>query len=170
MFLLEPSASIIFGFSTQILSSFILNSSILCGIIVGIISLFSSIIFMSSLSMKLLKESISESTKLCSSKYFWIRVLPYLYINNHPVKYRFPCSLAFSYDSDYISWLGFKLSQGCICLHYFWQLFRSDMILFKQLCFFLFASLQVLWGQYVLVNLKFLFLHLLLVAVSINLC
>src|SRR3989338_6407437 len=103
--LLLPSASVISGFTAHILSSLILKSSMLCGMIVGTISRFSSKILFNSFSMKLLNDSMSESTKLCSSKYFRINVLPYLYIYDHPVKDRFPCSLAFPGYFYHVSWL-----------------------------------------------------------------
>src|SRR3989344_3003218 len=131
MFLTEPSASIILGFSTQILSSLILISSILWGIIVGVIPLFSSMMFRSSLSMKLLNDSMSESTKLCSSKYFLIRVFPYLYIRHRPVKCRFAGCLAFPHDFYYVADFHVHVLDGCVCLQYFRQLLRSYVILFQ---------------------------------------
>src|SRR3989344_3949718 len=159
MFREEPSASIIFGFSTQILSSLILNSSMLCGMIVGIISRFSSIIVLSSFSMKLLKEAISESTKLCSSKYFCMSVLPYLYISYHPVKMRFSGCRAFSYDFDDIARLWLQLFYSGVCLEYLGHLFRSYSVLFKKLRLVLFANLNVLRSQYVLINFEFWLFH-----------
>src|SRR3989339_905084 len=144
MFLIEPSASVILGFSTHILSSFILNSSMLWGIMVGIISLFSSIMFRSSLSMKWLNDSMSESTKLCSSKYFCMSVFPYLYIRHHPVKMRFSGCRAFSYDFDDIARLWLQLFYSGVCLEYLGHLFRSYSVLFKKLRLVLFANLNVL--------------------------
>src|SRR3989338_3492256 len=133
----EPSASIILGFSTQILSSLILNSSMLCGMIVGMISRFSSMILLSSLSMKLLKDSMSESTKLCSSKYFCMSILPYLYINYHPVKYRLAGSGTLPYYLYHIARLWIKPLYGGICLEYLWQFLRTYMIFLENLRFFL---------------------------------
>ena len=53
--------------------------------------------------IKLLKDAISESIKLCSSKYFLIRVLPYLYICDCSIEYCFSSSRALPYYFYYIS-------------------------------------------------------------------
>src|SRR3989338_1679261 len=103
MFLVEPSASVTSGFFTQILSSLILKSSILCGMMVGTISLFSSTILWSSLSMNSLKKSTSEATGDCSLKYFWISTFPFLYIDDHPIECCLACGLALPQDLDHIS-------------------------------------------------------------------
>src|SRR3989344_58978 len=99
----EPSASVMVGFSTHILSNLILNSSTLCGMMVGSMILFSSMICWSSRSMNVLKDSMFEATKLWLSKYLRIKTSEGLRIHDTPVEYGLARCRAVTHDLDDIA-------------------------------------------------------------------
>src|SRR3989344_8576426 len=147
MLCFDPSASVIVGFSTQILSSLILKESTLWGIIVGSISLFSSIIFCSSCSMKLLNEATLEPTRLFSSKYFLIRSSDDLRINDTSIEDRISSCRAFPVDLYHISCLDVKLSYRRIVPEYLRKFAKGYTVSREQLSLLFLAEFSVLLNQ-----------------------
>src|SRR3989338_7185681 len=99
--------------------------------IVGSTILFCSIMFWSSKSIKLLKEAIFEATKECSSKYFSIKSLEYLFTDNTPVVFCNTRSWTFFDDFNNITRLVFHLFNCWIIRENFWKRFEYDAVFFK---------------------------------------
>src|SRR3989344_4777809 len=127
------------GRSTLILSKRILNSSMLCGMMVGSISLLSSMIICNSVSINALNDSMFASTKLLFSKYRWMMMRDAcLFINDTSIEHCIFRCRAVSLDLYHVSNNCIEVDDRRIFSEHLRQLFDCDPIRSKNFLFLFF--------------------------------